>query len=83
MPWEEYGGSYLNVTFGRALWTLAVGMAVGAFGALMVILTIPPTDPSSYLGALIVGAALGFCVAMWVMLRYRGPPIPEQPSETQ
>ncbi len=64
----------MKIGLKRVLWTLAVGAGVGAFGGLMVILIVPPTDPGLYLGALMVGAALGLCAAVWVILRYRGLP---------
>ncbi len=61
----------MKVRIKRALETILVGILVGAFGGFVVMLTVPYFDLVIWLGALAVGAMLGACMAVWVILRYR------------
>ncbi len=73
----------MRIGIRRILWTLAVGIAIGAFGGLMVVLVVPPSDPIIYLVAIVIGAVLGVGTAVWVMVRYRSLPTRKQPTVTK
>ena len=61
----------MKVGIKRAFGAILIGILCGAFGGFVAILIVP-FDPLIWLGALGVGAVLGACMAVWVILRYRG-----------
>lgn len=56
----------------RALGAMLIGILGGAFVGFLAILTVAPSDPLIWLGALGVGAVFGACMAVWVILQSRG-----------
>ena len=62
----------MKVGIKRALETILVGILLGAFGGFVVMLTVPYFDLDVWLGVLAIGAVLGACMAIWVILRHPG-----------
>jgi len=61
----------MKVGIKRAFLAILFGILAGAFGGFVAILIVP-FDPLIWLGALGIGALFGACMAVWVILRYRG-----------
>jgi len=62
----------MKVGIKRAFGAILFGILVGAFGGFVAILTVVPSESLIWLGALGIGAVFGACMAVWVILQYRG-----------
>ena len=62
----------MKVGIKRSFLGILFGILAGAFSGFVAILTVVPSDPLIWLGAIGIGAVFGACMAVWVILQYRG-----------